>query len=176
MALQRSTVQTPLPKKPELLVNQKRMFWVESVILPGAFSWDLLCDAGWVQWWSRKERPQSELSQGTLQGCSGSCSSASVSLEAQAIPREHVWEANWVPPQTSPLHPRHCPTYHIFTLGHSLSRYTVWNSELWNRMTEMKRAEILPWWRYSLREVGCGKCMPVIMTWCGKRGVAKQCG
>lgn len=116
MALQRSTVQTPLPKKPELLVNQKRMFWVESVILPGAFSWDLLCDAGWVQWWSRKERPQSELSQGTLQGCSGSCSSASVSLEAQAIPREHVWEANWVPPQTSPYTPVTAPPT-IFSLS-----------------------------------------------------------
>ena len=106
---------------------------------------------------SGKEWPWSELSQGTLQGCNGPCSSASVSLEGQAVPREHVWEANWVPLQTTPLHPQHCPTHHIFTLGRSLSRYTVWSSELCNRMTEMNGAETLPWWRYSLRGGGMWK-------------------
>ena len=108
---------------------------------------------------SGKEWPWSELSQGTLRGCNGPCSSASVSLEGQAVPREHVWEANWVPLQTTPLHPQHCPTHHIFTLGCSLSRYTVWSSELRNRMTEMNGAEILPWWQYSLRGGGMWKML-----------------
>lgn len=38
IAPQRFIVQTPLPKKPELLVNQEWMFWARSIIVPGDFS------------------------------------------------------------------------------------------------------------------------------------------
>lgn len=44
IAPQRSTVQTPLPRKPELLVNRERMFWAKSPTVPGGVSGDLLCD------------------------------------------------------------------------------------------------------------------------------------